>query len=156
MSTLFITCGLQASGKTTLAKRLEEERSALRLTADEWLRQLYPGLSEAELDAVRETVEQLQWSVGARALKLGCNVVLDWGLWSRQERDHYRSEGRALATSVVLCVLDPSRDELWHRISRRNADLPSGTFRITEEELDQASALFQRPTADELALFDPL
>ena len=96
MPTLFITCGLQASGKTTLAKRLEEERSALRLTADEWLRQLHPRLSEAELDAVRETVEHVQWSVAIRALQLGCNVALDWGLWSRQERDHYRFEARTL------------------------------------------------------------
>ncbi|WP_302061230.1 AAA family ATPase [Streptomyces sp. A3M-1-3] len=35
MSTLFITCGLPGSGKTTLARRLEQEQSALRLTAAE-------------------------------------------------------------------------------------------------------------------------
>jgi predicted kinase len=42
VATLFLTCGLQAAGKTTLARRLEAERPALRLTSDEWLHQLYP------------------------------------------------------------------------------------------------------------------
>lgn len=37
MPTLFLMCGLPGSGKTTLAKQLERERSALRLTPDEWL-----------------------------------------------------------------------------------------------------------------------
>jgi len=29
-------CGLPCSGKTTLANQIEQERSALRLTLDEW------------------------------------------------------------------------------------------------------------------------
>ncbi|MEP7003961.1 MAG: AAA family ATPase [Chloroflexota bacterium] len=37
MATLFITCGVPTSGKTTLAKRREAEQRAVRLTADEWL-----------------------------------------------------------------------------------------------------------------------
>lgn len=40
-------------------------------------------------------------------LETGGNVVLDWGLWSREERDHYRTEAQALGAQVVLCVLDP-------------------------------------------------
>jgi predicted kinase len=47
VSTLFLTCGLPGSGKTTLARSLEQEYSALRLTADEWLHELHPGVSGA-------------------------------------------------------------------------------------------------------------
>ena len=36
MATLHLMVGLPCSGKTTLAKQLEQERSALRLTPDEW------------------------------------------------------------------------------------------------------------------------
>ncbi len=80
MTTLFLTCGLQGSGKTSLAKRLEIEHSALRLTADEWLHELHPGVSGVELDALRDPVELVQWRVATRALELGCDVILDWGL----------------------------------------------------------------------------
>jgi len=153
--TLVLTCGLQGSGKTTLAKRLEIERSALRLTADEWLHEVHPRLSGAELDALREPIERLQWGVATRALELGCNVILDWGLWSREERDHYRLHARDLGARVALCLVDATRGELLDRLSRRNSDSPPGTFHITEARLDQSISMFERPTEDEIALFDP-
>lgn len=157
-ATLFLLCGLQGSGKTTLARRLETEHAALRLTADEWLRHLHPDLSESELDELREAVEQLQWATALRVLTLGCNVVLDWGLWARQERDLYRSQARGVGARVVLCLLDPPRYELQDRLTRRNAHLPPGAFRITEDEFTRAWEFFQRerPTPAEMALFDPM
>ncbi|MFF3787530.1 AAA family ATPase [Streptomyces sp. NPDC001933] len=155
VSVLFLTCGLPGSGKTTLARRLEREWSALRLTADEWLHELHPNLSGDELDAMRDPVERVQWSVAVRVLETGGNVVLDWGLWSREERDHYRTEAQALGARVVLYLLDPPSDELRRRLSERNGDLPQGTFHITQDRLDDATRYFQRPTAEELAEFDP-
>jgi hypothetical protein len=155
VATLFLTCGLQGSGKTTLARRLEAGRPALRLTSDEWLHELYPELTPQDLEPFRGAVEQVQWSVTVRSLELGCDVVLDWGLWSRRGRDELRRGARAIGARVVLCLLDPSGDELWDRLSRRNATLPAGTFHITEAALDRAIRLFEHPATDELALFDP-
>ena len=81
----FSALGLPGAGKTTLARRLEQERPALRLTADEWLHQLHPGLSgdEPDGDEWRAAVERVQWSVALRTLQLGCQVVLDWGWVTR-------------------------------------------------------------------------
>ena len=47
MATLFLICGLPGAGKTTLAKQLERERPALRLTPDEWIA---PLLADASVD----------------------------------------------------------------------------------------------------------
>ncbi len=161
MATLFITCGVTGAGKTTVAKRLEAEHAALRLTADEWLHELY---RDEELVCINENgdlrvphrpqVERLQWALALRALGLGMNVVLDWGLWTREERDRYRTEAQGLGIRVVLCVLAPSREELLRRLAARNADLPAGTFRIDEAQLDRALRWFERPAASETALFD--
>lgn len=38
---LFLTVGLPGTGKTTVARRLEAENAALRLTKDEWIKALY-------------------------------------------------------------------------------------------------------------------
>jgi len=155
--TLYLTCGLPGSGKTTLAKRLEQEVPALRLTADEWLHELYPGIttSEAETGPFRSRVERLQWMTAVRALEFGCDVVLDWGLWAREERDLYRASARGVGARVVLCLLDPPVEDLWDRLSRRNAGRPLGVFEITKPALLGWVKLFQRPTVDELALYDP-
>ena len=157
-ATLFLTCGLQGSGKTTLARQLEVRHHALRLTADEWLRDLHPELSEDELDALRDRLEKVQWATALRVLALGCNVVLDWGLWAREERDLYRSQAQAIGARVVLCLLDPPRQELVDRLSRRNALLPPGAFRIRDEQFEWAWNFFarERPTVAELQLFDPM
>lgn len=154
--TLYLTCGLPGAGKTTLAMRLERDVPALRLTADEWLHDLEPGMSttEAETGPLRGRVERLQWLTALRALELGCSVVLDWGVWGREERDLYRAGARAVGARVVLCVLDPPVDELWNRLSRRNADRPFGAFDIPRESLLRWAGAFQRPTPDELALYD--
>jgi predicted kinase len=159
MPTLYLTCGLPGSGKTTLANRLEQEAAALRFTADEWLHELYPDIStpEAETGPYRERVERIQWPLAVRTLLLGCNVVLDWGLWSRDERDHYRTAAREVGAGVVLCLLEAPIEELCTRIAERNAKRPAGVFEISEAKLrDEYSGLFERPTAEELALFDPM
>ena len=161
MATLFITAGVTGAGKTTVAKRLELEHEALRLTADEWLHELYHDEELVRLDENgdlraphRPQVERLQWPLALRTLGLGVNVVLDWGLWTRAERDRYRTEAQGLGIRVVLCVLDPPREELRRRLAARNADLPAGTFRIDETQLDRALRRFERPAPSELALFD--
>jgi hypothetical protein len=72
------------------------------------MHKLYPGIStpEAETGPCRGRVESLQWQIALRALRLQCNVVVDWGVWSRAERDNCRDEARAAGARVVLCFLD--------------------------------------------------
>ncbi|WP_424949772.1 AAA family ATPase [Deinococcus sp.] len=41
MPTLFLMVGLPGSGKTTLAKQLEQRHSAVRFTPDEWMMPLF-------------------------------------------------------------------------------------------------------------------
>ncbi len=76
--------GLPCSGKTTLARQLEIERSALRLTPDEWQLALFGQDAQApEHDARHGQIEALLWQVASRALALGTNVILDFGFWAR-------------------------------------------------------------------------
>ena len=148
MPTLFLMCGLPGSGKTTLARRIERERSALRLTPDEWLATL--SLDPFD-EATRAALENLQWDVAARALSLGVNVVLDFGVWSRSERDQFRSRALALGARTELFFLDVPRDELLARLNARNAASPLGTVRVDSAQLDQYFAWLEPPTPDELA-----
>ncbi|HET7559045.1 MAG TPA: ATP-binding protein [Limnochordia bacterium] len=147
--TLFLICGLPGAGKTTLARRLERERPALRLTPDEWLMELY-GDDRAKVDPAREAIEALQWGVALRALALGVDVVLDWGVWSRRERGALRAQAEAVGAQVELCYLEVPRAELWARIAARNAARPAGTFHIDKAEFESWWDLFEPPATDEV------
>lgn len=153
MATLFLICGLPGSGKTAVAKEIELTHLALRLCPDEWLASLLTDINDtAKLDRLRTPVESVQWEVAKRVLSLGINVVLENGFWSRDERASYRSQGEALGARVKLIYLIVDRDELWARLSKRNENLPPGTFMVREDQLDLWLSWFQPPTADEIGL----
>jgi predicted kinase len=100
--TLFMMVGLPGAGKSTLAKEIEAEHNALRLTPDDWIVALFGNDARNQRDGARDPVEALQWEVAKRVLALGTNVVLDWGFWSRQERAWYRKEAELLGADAKL------------------------------------------------------
>jgi predicted kinase len=146
--TLYVMVGLPASGKTTLAKELELQHNALRLTKDDWMMPLFGW---GEFEDKREIVEALLWSLGARALQLGMNVVLDYGLWARVERDEYWAKAEALGARVDFRFLDVPEDELLRRIESRNRQPGATDVPITVEQLKEYLPKFQRPTQEEIA-----
>ena len=149
---LILTCGLPGAGKTALARQLAADRSAVRLTKDEWLTAL--GSSPWD-ESTREKVEHELWHLAQEILRLGLSVVLDFGLWARIERDEMRSVARGLGVGVELHYLDVPTDELWRRIRARNSEPPWDSNPIRRADLDEWLSLFQAPDAAELALFDP-
>ena len=151
MATLHLMVGLPCSGKTTLAKKLEHERSALRLTPDEWQICLFgQDAEEPEHDARHSLIEAMLWNIARRALELGTNVILDFGFWAREEREDYRSRAKQLGASSEVQYLDVSEDELLRRLEERNLRLSQKSFLISEEAMKPWIAFFQKPTPDEL------
>ncbi len=144
--------GLPGSGKTTRAKELEGELGALRLTPDEWHLFLFGHDVGAAAHNDRHTrVERIMWTVAARVLALGTDVILDFGCWAREERDDFRARARALGADFRLHFMDVPLDELKRRLEARNrvvGDAP--VFFISDENLRAWAAQFQPPDADEL------
>ena len=151
MATLHLIVGLPCSGKTTFAKQLELEVSALRLTPDEWHTRLFGlDLEHPEHDARHDLIEAIMWDVAARALQLGTNVILDFGFWGKSERIDYRARASQLGADSKVHFLDVPEQELLARLEIRNANLPAGTFQIPASKLLEWMKVFQAPSEDEL------
>jgi predicted kinase len=151
VATLHLMVGLPCSGKTTLARKLELERSAVRLTPDEWQLRLFgQDAEEPEHDARHGLIEAMLWNLASRLLVLGTNVILDFGFWAREEREDYRSRAKQLGASSEVHFLDVPAAELLRRLAVRNSQPSLETFHISEESMKPWIAFFQRPTADEL------
>jgi len=147
MPTLHLICGLPGAGKSILAKKLEVELPALRLTPDEWMARI---LGDGFNDKKRAVIESVQWEIAQQALRLGVDVVLENGFWVRKERDEYRAKAKELGANTRIYYLNATKDELWRRLERRNNDLPPHTFRVKESDLDKWLNDFEAPAPDEL------
>jgi predicted kinase len=145
--TLFLTVGLPGTGKTTEARRIEVEAQALRLTKDEWIKALY-GL--ANPPSASDVIEGRLIAIGLRALELGINVVIDFGLWSRDERSALRHAAAGLGAAVHMSYSNLPPAEQRRRLDRRHADKPHSTWHMSDQELAQWAAVFDVPTHGEL------
>ncbi len=144
---LIIVCGLPGSGKTTLAKALENRLRAVRFSPDDWMDALSLNVWDEER---RGKVEALQWKFAQKLLALGLTVIIEWGTWGRSERDTLRLRARALGAAVELHYLSAPADVLFDRIQRRGIENPP----IERNALSQWFEMFQAPTPEEMALFD--
>jgi predicted kinase len=152
-ATLFLTIGLPGTGKTTAARRIEAEHSALRLTKDEWIKAIFGTANPA---SASDVVEGRLIAVGMRALELGTNVVLDFGLWSRDERSALRQAAADLGASVAMYYFELAPDEQRKRLDRRLAQAPHETWPMSGEELVEWAVKFEIPTAAELDGSEPV
>lgn len=146
---LVLICGLPASGKTTLAREVADAYGAVRLDPDEWETALDVDPFDEGFQA---RLEAQFWKLTQRLLVLGTSVVLEWGFWARSERDEKREAARGLGVAVELRFLDAPYEELVRRVAARHA---AGGIAITERHMERYRGLFQPPTDEELARYDP-
>ena len=145
--TLFLTVGLPSTGKTTAARQLEIEHSALRLTKDEWVKALY---SHENPPTAQDVIEGRLIEIGLRVLELGTNVVIDYGLWSRDERSALRQAAADRGASVEMRYFEVTPAEQRRRLDQRQAEAPHTTWPMSDEELAEWAATFDIPTPGEL------
>ncbi|GAB3960985.1 AAA family ATPase [Actinoallomurus acanthiterrae] len=132
MTTLFLMVGLPGAGKTTRARQLAEEHGALRLTPDDWM---IPLFGETEADGKRDVLEGRMLWLALEAVKLGTNVVVDYGCWSRDERSAIRWLAEAEDACFRMVYLPVNDETQRARIAHRWSTAPDETFPMTEADI---------------------
>jgi len=148
--TLFLMVGLPGSGKTVRARELAAERGALQLTADAWAISLF-GQEDRhqESGGKRWLLEGRLIALAIDVLRLRLSVVLDFGLWSRDERSALRWMAASVGASCEIVYLPVEREVQWSRIQDRWKHTPDQTFPMGEGELDPWREMFEVPDEEE-------
>jgi predicted kinase len=144
---LFVMVGLPASGKTTRAREIEREFGALRLTPDEWM---IPLFGESEAGGRRDVLEGRFVWLAIHALSLGVKVILDFGVWSKEERSALRYLALSVGAICEFVYVDVDEAEQRRRVATRIVVQPESTFPLSEDDLDRYRELFQVPDRAEL------
>lgn len=147
--------GITGSGKTVLAQALAD-RGMVRLSVDEEVHRLhgrygvdYPEHEYFEregpvVDAVRQQL--------ADELAAGHDVVLDHGLWLREDRDAWKKTIEAAGGRWALVYLPVEKTELLRRLNERNQRADANALTVTPGALDDFFDRFEAPASDEGAI----
>lgn len=149
MATVHMIHGFLGAGKSTFAQRLAKELEAVRYCPDERMVELYGADPPADrfagfLDAIYDTINN-QWP---NDLREGTDVVLDFGFWSRAQRDEVRERAQAEGATTKLYHLRCSEETARKRCRNRNQDLRGSLF-IADETFDALKLRFEPLDPDE-------
>ncbi|MEV7630745.1 ATP-binding protein [Actinoplanes sp. NPDC089786] len=113
--------GLTGSGKTTYAKRVLEPSGAARLSVDE---AVFARRGRYSIDYPEHTYFEKEGPVIAevcgelaRLLRDGRDVVVDHGLWLRDDRDGWKALVEAVGGQVRLLYFPVPKEELLRRLN---------------------------------------
>ena len=144
---MFVMVGLPASGKTGRARELASAWSALRLTPDEWM---IPLFGQDQPAGRRNVLEgRLIW-LALSALRIGVSVVLDFGVWGKDERSALRALAASVGATSKLVYLQVDEEEQWRRVQARSETDAATTFEMTKADLERWRQIFQPPDTTEL------
>ena len=144
---LHLVCGLPGAGKTTRSKQIIASTHAVHLCADEWVVGLGKSLVDYEF---RMTLQECLLAHAATLLRAGLSVVIEFGSWSRRERETIR----------VVAVREKALTELHflnapiHELAARVRDRGGPDVQALSNVLLQDFGKFEQPSTDEILRFD--
>lgn len=140
-------CGPAGSGKSTVARRLEDEDGLVRLSFDQeaWRR----GIRSMPLppDVHREIECELRSRLVA-LVAAGADVVLDFSFWSRDARESYRDLLRPLGVEPETIFLATPRHVVLERMRARRA-AHQDDYALSDDLIALYVDHFEPPTDDE-------
>ena len=155
MAKVIMTCGRICCGKSTYARKLQENRNAVVLSIDDITLTLFPEGAGEMHDTYVLRAEQYLLSLSLQILESGVDVILDWGLWTRAQRERLRAfyTGHGVENEIHYLRLSP--EEWERRIRKRNAEQNKEepqSYYVDEGLLRKVNSLFEEPSDTETDL----
>ena len=112
MAAIHLLVGFIGFGKTTIARRMEKELGAKRLTHDDIMVERF-GRNPTDFQEKYKIVDDFIKAEAEKSILEGNDVIMDYGFWSHQKRQEYYLWAKNFTNDVVFHVLE------WKRPSGR-------------------------------------
>lgn len=149
--TVYLLCGLTGAGKSTYAAKLEAQ-GLKRLALDEAVFESHGryGVDYPEQEFATHEAEARN-QLDDRLVELvrnGESVVLDYGFWSRQDRERYKQLINDSGGECKLLYFKAAPDLLQKRLAARNDAQYEGANQlpVTDEMLEAFAERFEEPS----------
>ena len=153
MSKLILTCGKICCGKTTYAQKLCKENNAILLSVDEITLALFGRDAGENHDTYVERTEKYLFEKSIELIESGINVVLEWGFWTKTERDFAKEFYRSHGIDCEFHYIDIS-DETWKaRLKKRNSAIiaeETSAYYVDDGLAQKCASIFEVPSEEEI------
>ena len=154
MSRIIAICGKICSGKTYYANQIKEQENAVILSTDEATYDLIDNEQGELYDVFAERVNKYLMKKAVEIVKAGCNVILDWGFWTKAERQETTKYFNQFGMDVEWHYVDIEQSHWQQLIEERNAKIQKGNggsdFYVDEGLLNKTLSKFEEPTREEM------
>lgn len=153
MPKVLIMCGKICSGKSTYAEKLKLENKAVILSVDELTLALFENQAGEKLDFYVEKLKEYFLKKSLDMVEAGADVILDWGFWTKKERDYAREFYDSRNISYQFYYMNVGIDEWKKRILKRNQEIKREqleAYPIDKGLLSKVEKMFEEPDRKEL------
>lgn len=152
MAKVLMTCGRICSGKSTYAEKKRKELGAVILSVDEITLALFGQDAGDMLDTYVERTESYLFEKSVQIIETGINVILDWGFWTKKERDYAKEFYRSRGIECELHYISISDEEWYRRLEKRNRAVEAGecpAYYVDDGLAAKFASIFEAPSEDE-------
>lgn len=153
MAKAILICGKICSGKTHYAKALVRSTHGVLLSSDELISALFHPQENDYHDRIIENVQCYLLEKSAEILKAGTDVILDWGFWTRRQREAVQAFYENLSLPTEWHYLAVEEAEWQRRVDSRNQKVLVGQTRdffVDEGLIHKMNGLFEVPCRGEV------
>ena len=153
MAKVFILCGKICSGKSTYSQKLRKDKKAVILSVDDITLTLLGQNGGDTLDVYVEKLEQYFFQKSVEIVETGINVVLDWGFWTKTERDFAKQFYGSRGIEYEFHYISINDEEWCRRLDKRNNDVlekKSDAYYVDEGLAEKFKSIFEIPAKDEI------
>ena len=156
MAQVFLICGKICSGKSYYAEKIRDEKNAVILSTDEATKLLIDNQQGEFYNEFAKRVNLYLRLKAAEIAKAGTDVVLDWGFWTKSDREEIRKFLSDNEVQSFMLYIDISDTDWERNIKERNERIEKGEggsdFYVDEGLKNKVQSLFEIPTDEECNL----
>lgn len=150
---VILICGKICSGKSFYAERLRKEHGAVMLSVDEITLSLFGQHIGEKHDEICGRTQKYLFEKSLEIVEVGTDVILDWGFWQREDRDHAREFYKSRGVPCEFHYVDIS-DGAWKKnLAERNAAVSAGktaAYFVDDNLAAKFERMFEVPDKSEI------
>ena len=153
MPKVIMTCGKLCSGKSTYAKKLQQEGRAVILSIDEIMLAVFGQDAGEKHDEYVARIKSYLYQKTLEIIHNGLDVILDWGFWTKEERTYARTFLGLNGITNELHFIDIDDCEWRRRIEKRNQEVLDhigNAYYVDDGLAEKFNAIFEKPDPSEI------